>query len=178
METPKRRPERPGGSDRDHVDRIVEQWREQRPDLDVSTEDVVARISRLERFLQRSMDGTLSPFGLNEPQFAVLAALRRAGPPYTLSPTVLYGSLLVSSGAMTNRLTRLEAGGLVRRVPDRGDGRSMLVVLTPRGRSVIDRALAACMETRLRFLAGLQPRERTSLAGLLRRVLANLGDAY
>ncbi|HET7518828.1 MAG TPA: MarR family transcriptional regulator, partial [Actinomycetes bacterium] len=122
----------------DHVDHILEQWAQQRPDLDVSPMGIIGRMSRLSRFLERSIATVLGKYGLNEPQFAVLAALRRAGPPHCLSPTDLYNGLLVSSGAMTNRLDRLAAAGLVERVPDPGDGRSLLVALTGKGQQVIN----------------------------------------
>ncbi|HEX9123182.1 MAG TPA: MarR family transcriptional regulator, partial [Actinomycetota bacterium] len=100
---------------RDLVDRILEQWRRERPDLDTSPMAIIARISRLSRFLERQVEAVLQEHGLNESQFGVLAALRRAGPPYCLSPTALYNSLLISSGAMTNRLERLTAAGFVKR---------------------------------------------------------------
>jgi DNA-binding MarR family transcriptional regulator len=119
----------------DHVDHILEQWAQQRPDLDVSPMGIIGRMSRLSRFLERSIAAVLTRYGLNEPQFAVLAALRRAGPPHTLSPTDLYNGLLVSSGAMTNRLERLAAAGLVERVPDPADGRSLLAHRRRAGRA-------------------------------------------
>lgn len=158
-------------SARDHVDRIIEQWRDQRPDLDTSPMEVIARISRASRFLERGIADVLDLFDLNESQFAVLAALRRAGPPFILSPTTLYNSLLISSGAMTNRLERLTAAGLVKRIPDSRDRRSMLVALTPKGNRVIDRALSAHTENEHGLLAGLNPGEREKLADLLRKVL-------
>jgi DNA-binding MarR family transcriptional regulator len=163
-------------SSRDHVDRIIEQWRGQRPDLDTSPMAVIARISRVSRFLERRIGDVLGSFDLNEPQFAVLAALRRAGPPFILSPTALYNSLLISSGAMTNRLERLTAAGLVKRIPDSRDRRSMLVALTPKGNQVIDQALSAHTENEHRLLAALDPGERETLAGLLRQVLLQFDD--
>jgi DNA-binding MarR family transcriptional regulator len=164
------------GVQRDFVDHILEQWRRERPDLDVSPLAVIARMFRLSRFLERGTEEALRPFGINESQFGVLAALRRAGPPHVLSPTALYHSLLISSGAMTNRLERLTAAGLVRRVPDPRDGRSVLVALTPRGRRVVDEAVAAHAESQHRWLASLSPAERQSLAGMLRRLLLQFED--
>jgi len=161
---------------RDHVDHILEQWARQRPELDVSPMGIVGRISRLSRFLERSIATVLARFGLNEPQFAVLAALRRAGPPHCLSPTDLYNSLLVSSGAMTNRLDRLAAAGLVERVPDPGDGRSLLVALTGKGQETINEAVAAHAENEHRLLASLSPEERKQLADVLRRLLLQFED--
>lgn len=161
---------------RDHVDHILEQWAEQRPQLDVSPMGVIGRMSRLSRFLERSIATVLARHGLNESQFAVLAALRRAGPPHCLSPTDLYNELLVSSGAMTNRLDRLAAAGLVERVPDPRDGRSLLVALTGKGRRVIDKTVAAHVDNEHRLLAALDHEEREQLAGLLRRLLLQFED--
>lgn len=162
--------------ERDHVDHILEQWQRERPDLDVSPMGVIARMSRLSRFLERSIEDVLARYGINEPQFGVLAALRRAGPPFCLSPTDLYNSLLISSGAMTNRLDRLTAAGLVERVPDPTDGRSILVALTPKGRRVIDEAVAAHTENEHRLLSSLTGKEKASLASLLRRLLLEFED--
>lgn len=160
----------------DHVDHILEQWAQQRPDLDVSPMGIIGRMSRLSRFLERSIAAVLTRYGLNEPQFAVLAALRRAGPPHTLSPTDLYNGLLVSSGAMTNRLERLAAGGLVERVPDPGDGRSLLVALTAKGQKVINEAVAAHTANEHRLLSSLTATERAQLADVLRRLLLQFED--
>src|SRR6185369_6173208 len=99
---------------RDLVDYLIEQWADERPDLDMSPMGIIARMSRLSRYLERAVGEVLASHGLNESQFGVLAALRRAGPPHTLSPTQLYSSLLISSGAMTNRLERLTALGYVK----------------------------------------------------------------
>jgi DNA-binding MarR family transcriptional regulator len=106
----------------------------------------------------------------------VLAALRRAGPPHCLSPTDLYNSLLVSSGAMTNRLRRLEAAGLVKRVSDPGDGRSLLVALTSKGHKMIDEAVDAHTANEHRLLAALGSDDRAVLADLLRRLLLQFED--
>lgn len=160
----------------DHVDHILEQWAQQRPDLDVSPMGIIGRMSRLSRFLERSIAAVLTRYGLNEPQFAVLAALRRAGPPHTLSPTDLYNGLLVSSGAMTNRLERLAAAGLVERVPDPADGRSLLVALTGKGQRVINEAVAAHTANEHRLLSSLTATERAQLADVLRRLLLQFED--
>jgi len=164
------------GSRQDHVDHILDQWSLQRPDLDVSPMGIIGRISRLSRFLEHSIAEVLARHGLNEPQFAVLAALRRTGPPHCLSPTDLYNSLLVSSGAMTNRLRRLEAAGLVERVSDPGDGRSLLVALTSKGHKVIDEAVDAHTANEHRLIAALGSDDRAVLAHLLRRLLLQFED--
>jgi DNA-binding MarR family transcriptional regulator len=164
------------GPRQDHVDQIVEQWRLQRPDLDVSPMGIIGRMSRLSRFLEHSIAEVLARHGLNESQFAVLAALRRAGPPNCLSPTDLYNSLLVSSGAMTNRLRRLEEAGLVKRVPDPRDGRSLLVALTRKGHRLIDQAVEAHTANEHRLLAPLGPGDRKVLTDLLRGLLLQFED--
>jgi DNA-binding MarR family transcriptional regulator len=161
---------------RDLVDRILEQWRRERPDLDTSPMSVIARISRLSRILERRIALVLAEHGLNESQFGVLAALRRAGPPYCLSPTALYGSLLISSGAMTNRLDRLTVAGLVRRIPDPNDRRSTLVQLTPKGLRVIEEAVAAHTENEQQLLGPLRASERRALAEHLRTLLSEYED--
>lgn len=166
----------PSAASRDLVDRILEQWHRERPDLDTSPMGVIARISRLSRFLERQVEKVLAEHGMNESQFGVLAALRRAGPPYCLSPTALYNSLLISSGAMTNRLERLTAAGLVKRVPDPKDRRSILVMLTPKGLRAIEEAVRAHTENELRLLEPLTRAERETLSKLLRKLLLNFED--
>jgi DNA-binding MarR family transcriptional regulator len=154
----------------DHIDNVIAQWGEVLPELDVSPMAVIARISVLCRLLERDLDVIYADFGLNRAQFGALAALRRAGSPYQLSPTALYNSLLITSGAVTNRIARLTAAGLVRRVPDPNDGRSLLVALTPKGRRLIDRVLKRHF-ARERELLALVPSEREELGGLLRKLL-------
>ncbi|HZD79784.1 MAG TPA: MarR family transcriptional regulator [Actinomycetota bacterium] len=161
---------------RDLVDRILEQWERERPDLDPSPMAIIARISRLSRFLERQVESVLAQHGLSEPQFGVLAALRRAGPPYCLSPTALYNSLLISSGAMTNRLERLTAAGFVKRVPDANDRRSILVMLTPKGLRVIEEAVRAHTENEEQLLDPLTGQERQTLARLLRKLVLQFED--
>jgi len=158
----------------DHVDHLIEQWHQVLPELDVAPMSVIARISRLCRMLERDLDVIYAKFGLNQAQFGVLAALRRSGPPYRLSPTALYNSLLITSGAATNRIERLTAAGLVRRVPASNDGRSYLVALTPKGRRLTDRVVKIHYERERELLAPLAPSDREKLAGLLRQFLLAL----
>jgi DNA-binding MarR family transcriptional regulator len=154
----------PADHDGDHVDHLIEQWRRELPELDVTPMEVIARISRLSRILEREVDEIYAKAGINRAQFGVLAALRRAGPPYRLSPTDLYNSLLITSGAVTNRIERLTAAGLVRRVPDPNDGRSLLVALTPQGKRLIDRVAARHYEREQALLRALGDGARTSLS--------------
>ena len=158
-------------SNTDHVDHLIEQWGRVLPDLDVSPMAVIARISRLCRILERDVDQIYAEYGLNHAQFGVLAALRRSGPPYRLSPTELYNSLLITSGAVTNRLERLTAAGLVRRVPDPEDGRSLLVALTPKGLRLIDRLVELHYAREAELLESLGARDREQLVRLLRGLL-------
>jgi DNA-binding MarR family transcriptional regulator len=167
-----------GANEKDHVDHLMEQWFRERPDLDISPMGVIARMSRLSRFLERSIEDTFARHGINESQFGVLAALRRAGPPFILSPTALYNSLLISSGAMTNRLERLTAAELVKRIPDPSDGRSILVALTPKGRKLLDDALTAHNQNEHGLLSSLSSKEKRILADLLRRLLLQFEDHH
>jgi DNA-binding MarR family transcriptional regulator len=146
------------------------------PELDPSPMAVIARVSRLGRIFDRRVEEVYARYGLNQSQFGVLAALRRAGPPYCLSPTELYNSLLITSGAMTNRLERLAGAGYIDRIPDPHDGRSMLVSLTPAGKRLIERVVGPHYENEQRLLSSLSAEERTQLADLLRRLLLELED--
>lgn len=160
----------------DFVDRIVEQWGRERPDLDLTPTEVVGRIDRLAVHLRRAVDETFADFDLHRGGFAVLAALRRSGPPYRLHPTELFTGLLSSSGAMTNRLDRLEAAGLIRRVPDADDRRGVLVELTPAGMQLAVEAAEAHLANERRLLAPLTADEQRRLAALLRTLLAAFED--
>ncbi len=160
-----------GSSRLDYVDLIIDEWATERPDLDTSGLSVIGRISRLSRYLERAIETSFKPMGLNSAGFYVLAALRRAGPPYRMSPTELYASLLVSSGAMTNRIDRLEDAGLVTRFPDADDGRSSLVGLTDLGQKVADEVIERHAANEIRLLSGLSRRQQADLARLLRGLL-------
>lgn len=158
----------------DHVDRIVEQWAEQRPELDTSGLRVAARVIRLQRYLDQAVSDAVRPFGLQVGELNVLATLRRSGPPFQLTPTALYRGLLISSGAMTNRLDRLETNNLITRTVDPDDRRRVQVALTDRGRQVIDQAMDAHVLRLDEVLAGIDDAGRTDLEDLLRTLLARL----
>jgi DNA-binding MarR family transcriptional regulator len=157
---------------RDEVDDLVAAWRTERPDLDVAPLQVLSRISRLSRHLDRARKTAFAAHGLESWQFDVLSALRRQGPPYQLSPGGLLRATLVTSGTMTNRIDQLAAAGLVRRHPDPQDKRGVLVVLTAEGRTRVDAALADLLRREETLLTGLDAAERQALAGLLRVLLA------
>lgn len=160
--------------ERDHVDELVEQWAAERPELDTTGLRLSARVVRLQRFLDQSANRSVVDHGLQLGELNVLASLRRSGEPYELTPTDLYRGLLVSSGAMTNRLDRLEADGLIARVPDPEDRRRIKVALTERGRGVIDQAMDQHTEVLKEAFGGLDDQQRETLEGLLRAVLVRL----
>jgi DNA-binding MarR family transcriptional regulator len=155
----------------DEIDRIVEQWNRQRPDLDVSPTETLQRITRLSLLQGLSFARVFAPYGISFGEYLVLAALRRAGPPYRMNPTRLFNAVILSSGAMTNRLDRLEEMGLVERQPDPSDRRGRLVALTDRGRALVDAAAGDHVENEQRLLGALDAGEREQLAGLLRKLL-------
>jgi DNA-binding MarR family transcriptional regulator len=158
----------------DPVDLILSQWQRERPDLDRSPMAVVGRISRIARRIDLAQRATFARYELDPPAFDVLATLRRSGAPFELSAGDLMRSAMVTSGAITQRLDRLETRGLVRRDPHPNDGRVVLVSLTPAGRELVDRVLPDHLATEERLLAGLTPQQRTALADLLRTLDGSL----
>src|SRR4051812_13235506 len=159
----------------DHVDRILEEWAAEWPDLDVSPQGIVGRISRLSRFLERGIVNTFEQFRLNGGEFDVLATLRRrAGKEEALTPTGLANALMLSSAAMTNRLDRLEAAGLITRERDGADRRAVLIRLSDAGRQLIDRALVEHLRTEAEMINVLTSAEQATLARLLRTLLIPL----
>ncbi len=154
----------------DEVDVLVDAWRRERPDLDVGPLEVLSRVSRLARHLDLARREAFEAHDLEPWEFDVLAALRREGAPYTLSPGRLLQVTLVTSGTMTNRIDRLEAKGLVARVPDPNDGRGVQVVLTADGRTRVDDALTDLLAHEREILSALPAADRDHLADLLRRL--------
>ncbi len=155
----------------DEVDDLVAAWRVQRPDLDVEPLQVLSRVSRLARHLDIARRTAFASHGLEPWEFDVLSALRRAGPPFQLTPGALLRATLVTSGTMTNRIDRLAAAGLVRREPDPRDRRGVLATLTERGQEVVDAALTDLLDRERALLAGLAQDQRKLLADLLRTLL-------
>ncbi|GAA3244627.1 MarR family transcriptional regulator [Pseudonocardia petroleophila] len=158
----------------DAVDRVIAQWRRERPDLDLAAMATIGRLGRLAALARPLVEAGLAPHGLTTGEFDVLAALRRAGEPFTLTPTVLARTLVLSPAAMTHRLDRLEAAGAVTRELDRGNRRSVPVTLTPEGRARVDAAVTDHVATEERLLAALSRPDRDLLDDLLRRLLAGL----
>ena len=157
---------------RDEVDALIEAWERERSDLDLSAVAVFSRISRLAHHLDRARREAFTAHSIEPWEFDVLAALRRAGTPYELSPGRLIRETLVTSGTMTNRVDRLAARGLVERHPDPDDRRGVIVRLTREGKAAVDGAFGARVAAEAELLAGLPERDRTRLAGLLRTLLA------
>lgn len=154
----------------DEVDRLVSAWRRERPDLDVSPLEVLSRVTRLARHLDRARRTAFAERGLETWEFDVLSALRRAGTPYQLSPGQLLTQTLVTSGTMTNRIDRLAAKGLVVRGPDPNDRRGVLVRLTDSGRELADGALTSLLKNERELLSALPDARLEVLADLLREL--------
>jgi DNA-binding MarR family transcriptional regulator len=156
---------------RDEVDDLTEAWARERSDLDLAPVAVFSRISRLARHLDLARREAFTAHGIESWEFDVLAALRRAGAPYELSPGRLLKETLVTSGTMTNRVDRLAARGLVQRLPDPRDRRGVLVRLTTSGRRTVDGALEGLLTRERDLLTGLDPADHRQLADLLRALV-------
>ena len=154
----------------DEVDRIVGAWVRERPDLDFAPLQVLSRVGRLARHLDRARRTTFMASGLESWEFDVLSALRRAGSPYQLSPKALLQQTLVSSGTMTNRIDRLVARALVERRTDPNDGRGILVTMTVDGRQRVDTAISTLLVSENELLDGLSAGDQEHLAALLRKL--------
>jgi DNA-binding MarR family transcriptional regulator len=157
----------------DRVAHLLQDWRRERPDLDVAPMAIVGRILNLGWRLESRANRVLKPFRITYTDLDVLATLRRTGTPYCLTPTALCGAVLVTSGAMTACLDRLERAGFVERQPSAADRRSRAVALTPKGRRLVDEAIAARFSEAREAVSSLSASERKTLALLL----ARLGEA-
>lgn len=160
----------------DRIDAILAQWKRERPELDTRPMGLIGRIQRAASAMRPLLDATHEASGLQGDTFDVLAALRRAGPPYQLTPTELYREMMLSSGAMTARVDKLEAAGLVTRKPDASDRRGTLVCLTSKGKALIDAATEKHVANEKRLVSSLSVREAQQLNELLRKLLIALGD--
>jgi DNA-binding MarR family transcriptional regulator len=158
----------------DHVDRILSEWRRERPDLDVEPIGLLGRLFRAAALADTALSGQLGEHDLRPGWFDLLAALRRSGSPYELNPTQLMRATLLSSGGMTKRLDRLAAAGLIERRPDPSDRRGTLVRLTRRGKTTIDKAVVTHVANEERLLRSLTTADRRELNRLLRGFLAGL----
>lgn len=154
------------------MDTIIAQWQRERPDLDASPMGPIGRLKRCAALLEPRIEAGFARLELCLWEFDMLAALRRSGAPYRLSPTELFSTLMVTSGTMTHRLKRLETRGLIERVANPEDARSLLVQLTTQGLALIEQAVERHLDNERQLLAGLSPQAvaelDTALANLLR----------
>lgn len=164
------------GSRADEVDRLIAAWRRERPDLDVAPMQVLSRVSRLARHLNRQRSAAFAAHALETWEFDVLAALRRAGVPYQLSPGQLLRETMVTSGTMTNRVDRLEARGLVARDDHPEDRRAVLVRLTRTGLTTVDQALSDLLRAEEQILGQLPSAQQIQVAQSLRLLLLPYED--
>lgn len=156
---------------KDHIDWVVEGWERERPDLDVAAIAVINRLERLQSYLRAEVASIFERFGLTGPSFAVIATLRRAGKPYQLSQRALMDALQLTGGTISVRIDRLERDGIVERVPDPHDQRSVLVRLTEEGERLFDQVAPLHLANEDRLLSALSMQQREQLAALLRILL-------
>ena|SRR5438477_3050373 len=165
-----------GRDEHDRLDDWLDVWAREIPSLDRTTEGIVERIGNLYKDLDRSMEETLATFDLDRRAFHLLGRLRSYGPPYRRSPGQLAGDMRLSSGAMTNRLDRLEAAGLIRRLPDPSDRRGQLIEPTEKGHAAWDRTVGTQAERERRIASVLTGAEREQLHRLPRKLMAAFPD--
>jgi len=159
----------------DAVDRITSQWNAVRPDIDVSPINVIGRVSRLSRLVDRRLGENFARYGIEAWMYDVLATLRRSGEPYELTAGDLVRQTMVTTGAITNRIDRLEQRGLVERA-SADDRRKVIVRLTKQGLDAVEEVVVDHMATERQILADLSSRQQHDLAHLLRKTLLALGD--
>lgn len=155
----------------DHVDFVMEQWHQERPDIDPSPMAVIGRLVRLSNFYSLALQRVFTEFGINIGEFDVLATLLRSGKPYQLTPKQLFRALMLTSGAMTNRIDRLENKKLVQRQADPNDRRGVLVSLTTKGLKLINKAIEQHVNKGMELLSALPNNEQKSLAASLKKLL-------
>lgn len=154
----------------DHVDRLRAQWARELPDLDTAPMAVLGRIYRISNLVRPGIEATFAGFGLDRGEFDVISTLRRSGPPYRLTPTELYTSLMISSGGLTHRLGRLQKAGLIERLPSPDDKRSLIVALTEKGQQLAEQAFRQDMANEAAVIADMDPDRRSELEALLREL--------
>ncbi|MGI0117874.1 MarR family winged helix-turn-helix transcriptional regulator [Zooshikella sp. RANM57] len=160
----------------DDIDRLVSQWQQQGVSDDLLPMAIYGRLTRIYKQLERAVQQCHGACGLKPGEFDVLATLRRSGEPFSLSPTQLYQSMLLSSGAMTNRLDKLEEKGLIERSHCSDDRRSVLVKLTHEGKALIDDAFQCHLSLQRDFIAKLSMSDQENLNSLLKCWLAELSE--
>lgn len=157
----------------DAVDNLIDQWKTQRPDLQSDVMGIFGRFGRIWNYATRSVEETLGRWGLQMGDFDVLATVRRSGPPFTMAPSRLTHWLMLSPSGITSRLERLEKAGFIERKPSEDDRRSLLIVLTPKGKKVVDEAVEAHVANQTRMLSSLTAAERRTLDQILRTLLGS-----
>jgi DNA-binding MarR family transcriptional regulator len=160
--------------DQDAVDEIEDAWRRERPSTPVGSIGVITRIWRVGKLLRDERRRTLIRLGIDAATLDLLSTLRRAGPPYRLPSGVIARRTLVSAGAVSQRVARAEARGLVERIRSTRDGRGVEVALTPAGHALVERTVDDLLRREESLLGALTADERNQLAGLLRKLLADL----
>lgn len=161
-------------SESDRIERLVGQWAAERPDLDLDTMDLVARLTRVGQLINGRIEEFAASYGVHRGEGDVLFTLRRAGPPFRLTPTRLAAALLITSGTMTNRLDRLEKRGLIKRLPNPNDRRSLDVELSADGKRLVDEAIEAHVANERDMLSVLSQRDRADLARITRKLIEHL----
>ncbi|MBD2567088.1 MarR family winged helix-turn-helix transcriptional regulator [Anabaena lutea] len=156
---------------KDRIDIILEEWQQELPPLDTSAIAIIGRVLRIARLLEKHRESILVDYGLNVWSFDVLATLRRQGQPFCLKPTELYSLLMLSSGAMTNRIDRLEQDGIVTRIRDAEDRRSVIVQLTPKGIHLADTVMPILFEKEKQLLSQFTTDELQLFIPMLRKLL-------
>jgi len=161
----------------DAVDHIISQWRREKPELELKAMEVLGRLKRASALQSPKVEKVFLEYGLNQPEFDVLATLRRSGAPYCLAPTALFSTLMVTSGTMTNRMMQLEKKGLIERLPNPEDARSKLVKLSDKGFELIEMVLPHHVQNGLNLIAKLDDNTLKTLNQSLRLLLHALeGD--
>jgi len=156
------------------MEAIIAQWAKQRPDLDTEPMALIGRLTRLSARISREMGETFARHGLSAASFDVLATLLRAGPPHALSPNQLLATMMVTSGTMTNRIDQLQKSGLVARVQNAADKRSVLIRLTAKGRRIIDAAVTDHVKTQTRLVSVISKDDRAALNRLVSEYLSSI----
>lgn len=161
----------------DHIDRLRDQWTREMPDLDTAGMEILGRARRIVLTSRPPIEAVFARYGLDAGEFDVLSTLRRSGAPYALRPTELYRSLMISSGGLTDRLNRLVRSSMITRPPSPGDGRSLLVQLSDKGRTTVEAAFREDMAVEASMLTVLEDAERRTLADLLRKLALGMDAA-
>ncbi len=164
----------PAGSACSPISRVLDEWARERPDLDMTPITVFSLLYISGRRIERFYEASVAPFGFSAADFFLLCELRRQGPPYRLAPTALFRAMVRTSGGMTKQLDNLQSLGLIRRIANPNDRRSLLVELTRKGEKQIDRALEAHIANETRVLEGISVTDRERLAQLLDRIISAL----